>query len=439
MKNLTKIEILQKRFEDANLQVKQLLKNDEIENELFEVEKRKHLIVSIPEERDFKNLIISDDKDIDFIIESQIEKYRFIKGYEAIWSQELKIVECEIEAQDSFIQPSRFILRKFNNILEKVATTKIGDEENILFEFPSPSKNINIYIGTSSLDFSILQSFQREYYSRFGRIRNRLTIKIVGKEFKTQLEATEFLIKISNSVLFQIDLALNLPLHIIMDRKILRDMKIRTLKKDIPNFQPPKYEYDKEPLALYWYARTSVNMPLLQFLAFYQVMEFYFPLYSFTEAKNRIKLFVKDPLFDFTKDTDIAHIINIIKTSAKGKSIGDEKSQIKATLQHIIDNETLTNFFTENIDRKDFFDQQKKSKSVSKQKINFNSIDNDIRIETALRIYEIRCKIVHTKEEDEAELILPYSSDIKNLKNDIELIEFLARRAIIASARPLVI
>ena len=111
-------------------------------------------------------------------------------------------------------------------------------------------------------------------------------------------------------------------------------------------------------------------MPLLQFLSFYQVMEFYFPLYSFTEAQKRIKNLVKNPLFDITKDTDVAQIINIIKVSAKGKSIGDEKSQIKATLQHIVDKDSLLEFYNENEDRKDFFDQQKKVKSLSKQKIN---------------------------------------------------------------------
>jgi hypothetical protein len=289
------------------------------------------------------------------------------------------------------------------------------------------------------LDFTILQNFQRELFTFSGRLRNRLTIRIEGKELKTHEEATDFLIKMANSVLFQIDLAINIPLHLIMDRQIIRDIKQRKANNIKPDFQPPKYEYDKEPLALYWYARTSTNMPLLQFLAFYQVMEFYFPLYSFTEAQQRIKHLLKNPLFDTTKDTDIAQIINIIKVSAKGKSIGDERSQIKATLQHIVDKESLLKYFTEIEERKDFFDQQKKSKGISKQKISFASVDNDIRLETALRIYEIRCRIVHSKEDDEVELVLPYSSEIKNLKHDLELVEFLARKAIIAGARPLAI
>lgn len=442
MSKVNSIETLKEKFEANKLQVELFSKESKVEDENNEqiIIDKKYLAVSIPEERDFKKIYIPDDNEIRKVFNSQIEKYRFIKGYEAIWSEKLKCVECEIEAQDVLTTFSKIILftRLRKILIETESSNKKGDER-ILFEFPSPKPDLKIFIGESSLDFTILQNFQKKFFNLSSQYRKILTIRIEGKELNTNQEATDFLIKIANSVLFQIDLAMDIPLHLIMDRQIMRDIKERSAKKDKPNFQPPKYEYNKDTLALYWYARTSNNMPLLQFLAFYQVIEFYFPLYSFTEAQKRIKNLFKNPLFDTTKDTDIIQIINIIKVSAKGKSIGDEKSQIKATLQHIIDNESLLNFYNESVERKIFFDQQNKSKGISKQKINFTSVDNDIRIETALRIYEIRCRIVHSKEEDESELLLPYSSEIKKLKHDLELVEFLARQAIIAGARPLTI
>lgn len=441
MTKLSKIDTLKKRLEDAKLQVKLLAKekNLDLESKVPLTEK-KHLIVAIPEEREFRNIIIADDKELNTVIDSKIEKYRFIKGYEAVWSEELKIVECEIAGNELLLMPPRFMLRRFKDILDLVPSVGANeDEDEVSYSFPSPKEDIKIFIGTSSMDFSILQSLQREFFTTSGRIRKRITFRIEGKELKTHAEALDFLLKIANSVLFQIDLALNVPIHLVMDRQIMREMRMRKHNLKKPDFQSPKYEYDKEPLALYWYARTSTNMPLLQFLSFYQVMEFYFPLYSFSEAQKRIKNFVKNPLFDITKDTDIAQLINIIKVSAKGKAIGDEKSQIKATIQHIVDKDSLLAFYNENEERKDFFDQQKKVKGLSKQKINFNSGDSDIRLETALRVYEIRCKIVHSKEEDDSELILPYSSEIKNLKHDLELVEYLAKQAIITGARPLTI
>ncbi len=440
METLSTIDKLRQRFEAAKLQTKTFSKEEEIEDEDGQEKKieKQHIVVSIPEERDFKNIIIADDDEIQRVEQSEIEKYRFIKGYEAIWSSELKCVECQIEAQENLIMPPRGVLRRLRNLLPELVEYR-KNEEAQMYVFPSPKEGLKIMIGVSTLEFTILQNFQREFFAFSGRLRHRLTIRIEGQELKTHEEASDFLIKIANAVLFQIDLATNIPLHLLMDRQIIRGIRQRKARQDKPEFQPPKYEYDKEPLALYWYARTSTNMPLLQFLAFYQVMEFYFPLYSFTEAQQRIKNLLKNPLFDTTKDTDVAQIINIIKVSAKGKSIGDEKSQIKATIQHIVDKDSLLAFFNENEERKDFFDQQKKTKSISKQKINFSSGETDIRLETALRVYEIRNRIVHSKEEDELELILPYSSEIKTIKQDLELVEFLARKAIIAGARPLIV
>lgn len=437
---MNNLEKLKERFDSVKFQTKFFSKEISIEdNEGIEtVKERRYLAVSVPEEREFRNVFIAENDELETILSSHIEKYRFIKGYEGIWSSELKRVECEVESQNSLFHFSRALLRRLGKFFEKVEETKDEEGENILYEFPSPKAGIKIFIGASTLDFTILYNSQKEFISFSSRLRPRITIRIEGQELETHENATEFLVKLANSVLFQIDLATNIPLHLVMDRQIIRGIKERRSRQEKTDFQPPRYEYDKEPLALYWYARTSMDMPLLQFLAFYQVIEFYFPLYSFTEAQQRIKNLLKNPLFNMNKDTDVAQIINAIKFSAKGKSIGDEKTQIKATLLNIVDKESLLTFYNDSEERKDFFDQQKKIKGLIRQKINFSSYENDVRVETALRVYEIRNRIVHSKEDDEVELILPYSTEIKNLKQDLELIEFLAKKAIIAGGRPLV-
>ena len=58
--------------------------------------------------------------------------------------------------------------------------------------------------------------------------------------------------------------------------------------------------------------------------------------------------------------------------------------------------------------------------------------------EVSERIYEIRCRIVHSKaSEGDFDVLLPYSSGIKKLNFDLELIEFISRKVLIASSRPL--
>ncbi|OJY04249.1 MAG: hypothetical protein BGP04_02195 [Rhizobiales bacterium 62-17] len=53
------------------------------------------------------------------------------------------------------------------------------------------------------------------------------------------------------------------------------------------------------------------------------------------------------------------------------------------------------------------------------------------------RIYDIRCKIVHTKNEHadgEFPMILPFSEDADYLLHDIDLVEFVARSVLVASS-----
>ena len=180
-------------------------------------------------------------------------------------------------------------------------------------------------------------------------------------------------------------------------------------------------------------------MPLLQILAFYQILEFYFAQYSYKEAQQKIKNLLKNPTFDANKDNDVAQILNIIKVTSKGKSYGDEKDQLKATILYCIDKTAMLDYLKETKVRKDFFDNQKKNKGLARHKIPFSNPDHDTRIDVAQRIYEIRCRIVHTKDEDELELLLPFSPEIRNIKHDLELVEFLARKAIIAGGRQMTI
>jgi hypothetical protein len=50
-------------------------------------------------------------------------------------------------------------------------------------------------------------------------------------------------------------------------------------------------------------------MPLLQFLAYYQCLEFYFPIYSQTEAQRRVRAILKNPGFNPQRDTDVNELL----------------------------------------------------------------------------------------------------------------------------------
>jgi hypothetical protein len=404
--------------------------------------KREHLtlIVQVPEERQFKTLFVSDTDKLQNYAELKIYTFRFINGYRAIWSMELGIIECEIEYENAayFFQEAEFDAFPHRSRFGTFVSPHLfypTDKVRKAVQFPHYN-NIKIEIGDWSDQFQILEQLQRKNYTSLKS--RRFTIRLEGLKIDTHEEAMSKLLKISNSALFQFDLKTGLQLRLIMEPS--KNEQLLLPHYDISagvEFSAPTYEYDPEPIALYMYARSAAGMPLLKYLAFYQVLEFYFPVYSLSEARQKIKNFIKNPLFDPNRDTDIAQIINLIKTSSKGKSIGDERSQIKATIQGIIDQQVLMDFFNEDSERKDFFDQQKKSRGIAKQRINFTTPDNDIRIEVALRVYEIRCRVVHAKDDENFELLLPYSKELVEMDYDLQLIHLLAQKAIIAGSRPM--
>lgn len=405
-------------------------------------EERTELFVQIPVERDHKTLIIdSKIEELDKILKSNFENYRFIKGYEGIYSYEDSIIECEIHSGE-LNRPTSFLTRRLEKVMDKDSLIYALDEDSDKYisaiEFPSPKEGIKIFIGESSLEFAILSGMKSEVAFFRRKIRQYQTIRIEGVKLDSHDKVKNFLTDLCNSIFFQIDLVTNLPVYLSIDRDLQREIRLRRrIVKEGLKLSAPKYKYDIEAISLYWYARTSVSMPLLQYLSFYQVLEFYFPQYSYLDAQKKIKNILKDPTFDSGNDNHLSKVLDIVKVTAKGKSFGDERTQIKATLQHCVDAKELKEYLEEDNDRKDFFDIQKKSKSLVKDKISFNKSDQEILIDIANRIYDLRCRIVHTKDENDSELILPFSTDLAYMKHDIDLVEFIVRKVLIASCRTL--
>jgi hypothetical protein len=177
-------------------------------------------------------------------------------------------------------------------------------------------------------------------------------------------------------------------------------------------------------------------MPLLQFLAFYQVIEFYFPVYSKAEAQRKVKAVLKDPTFRSDRDADLGRLLSAIYISRSG-AYGDERSQVRATLMECVEPEGLRAFLEADPDRKDFYLAKGKSPY---QRLSLANPTADLRNDVSDRIYDIRCKIVHTKSDSrtgDAEILLPFSREAEQLFFDIQLVRYLAQRVLITASLPL--
>lgn len=188
-------------------------------------------------------------------------------------------------------------------------------------------------------------------------------------------------------------------------------------------------------MSLYWYARSSVDLPLLSFLAYYQVIEFYFPVYSRSRAVDALRVALGGLNLEAVRDVDLVKILEAVKVHSRG--FGKERDQLKATIKRCVDAEALCEFFEQDTRRRHFFGSEACT-VISPTTVPVGGDSRDWRGEVTARIYEIRNRIVHAKGGyDDLDPLLPFDPESGSLAHDIALVRFLAREVLRTSARPL--
>ena len=155
------MELIETKTEFATLDSLKLLldqnkiPNELIEDELFYGEKPfKYIEFKFPVARDSEIIRITERDDIDNIISSDFVKYRGISDYEAIWSNELKNIECQVQdAVGGGI--SRGLMRRLSRFLnvEEELENENGDKEPLNFLLFNDGTT-KVTIGYSSKEFA---------------------------------------------------------------------------------------------------------------------------------------------------------------------------------------------------------------------------------------------------------------------------------------------
>lgn len=269
-----------------------------------------------------------------------------------------------------------------------------------------------------------------------------ISMKIRGINVNQHDKAVEILKRISDSLFFQIDLRFKLPL-MLSKQSIMELGGALPQKANVSELKFPKIQYSNEAISLYWYARSARKMPLLQYLAFYQAIEFYFPIYTEIDAKKVLKKILKNPVFDEDNDGDLTKLITMIRPRLNGRGLANERTQLLSTLKECVNTDDIRDFL-KGSKKKDFFSLKNEpggqSKKLSLISLTDQQSDDELINNLKDRIYDIRCKIVHTKsnETDQSnELILPFSKEVDYLDYDIDLIKLVAQQIIISSGSPM--
>lgn len=391
-----------------------------IESEIMEyLDGDTFVVVSMPNGREKRLISFSSAEAIEKALNIDFEKYVFLGDYVAIANYDQNSIEAIIRPTGL---PRSFLRRRLFGEKEE------GDEIQPITIKEGEGGQAAIEISEVT---DVLMLLARGPFGRKGT----LSVKISGINISQHNKSLEILRRITDSLFFQLDIQNGLILSIVRDRRPVRRPGRRRAETEI-DLEFPKVEFDEGPISLYWYARSALGMPLLQFLAFYQVIEYYYPTYSQEEARRRVKSILKNPTFRNDRDADIGKVLSAV--TGTGRGYGDERSQLRATLNACLDSSDLREFFVENKERADFF--ASKQNGLTDHKIPLASKEADLRTPVADLIYDIRCKIVHTKgegSEGEVELLLPFSKEAELLFYDIELMQYVARKVLVSASAPL--
>ena len=404
----------------------------EIHTEDNTIEVVKEDVAKFPCAREFKYIRISTNKiNLNTYLQSDFEHYKFIQDYEAIWSPKFKVIECELQSVSRTGAPRHYFIRRLAQALGEEIES---DEENIRLDLTDSENLYNVSVGTASVEYAIL-SYSKDTMYSFEFAKRRSTLRIENIEITTHDQAKKILEKVGNSILFKLDITNNTGYKLAEDREIRRSYFRR--KKQVQEIDKtfPAYEYDDEPMSLYWYSKSAFDMPLLQFLALYQILEFYFPIFSQKDAHYQIKNIIKDPRFNPNKDSDITRILNIISQNKTPIGIGSEIEQLKSTIQNCVTNEEIRDLIDSDESMTNFF-KDKKSKSLASKNLSVANKSADLISECSERIYEIRCRVVHTKASDKnLGLLIPSSPELKHFIYDITILEMIAKKVLISTSR----
>ncbi|MNJ40074.1 hypothetical protein D3C77_349590 [compost metagenome] len=397
---------LKARCESAGLELKEVVEDG-----------HKGFVLSFKCGREKREIEFWDQTELPDLLKVPFDGYVYLTGLEAISNYKDGYIEVLLRPVSS-VSPSLVFTKLFGKSWQQAE-----DIEPIVIE---NAEGVSAEIGLASPVFKAINDV----------VSNRaITLKLKGVPARGHDATLEYLNRIASSLLFQLELITDLA--VIMRRKRAPRRQVKNIQRSEPlDLRFPEREFDQAPLSLYWYARSAAGMPLLQYLAFYQVIEFYFPIYSQSEAHRKLKSILRNPVFRVERDSDISKLLTAIQVGRSG-SFGDERSQLKATIEECIDESDLRQFLSADEERQEFLSVKSK---LASNKLSINNQDSELKGEVARRIYELRCKIVHTKadsRDSDLELLLPFSKEADLMQFDIELAQYVARQVLISGSRPI--
>lgn len=345
-----------------------------------------------------------------------------LQRYDGIWSPSKRTAEVLLRSDRLY--PIRFVLRRMAGLSFSSSDRSIPE-----VDIKSNDGSVSIHIGPPSIISNV-------FLSNSLRLRNgTATLVITGLNPKLTSETIESAIEsICDSLMF--DCELNYGVSFSPARLELRptigEPARSGLQKRHSAIRFPQNRYPHAATVLYKSGRDRTAAPTIRYWALYQVLEYFFPTYALMDARNRLASTLRDPRFDMHNEDDITRATHLLLQSGR-TSGGGERDQLHTVLQATVTETELREFLEDNSAVSASLADR--NSAVSKEQVSLKG-NNDLRKLVAYRVYDIRCKIVHSKDDGTSERagLIPGSHHDDLVRIELPLIDFLAQKAILASA-----
>lgn len=191
----------------------------------------------------------------------------------------------------------------------------------------------------------------------------------------------------------------------------------------------PKMRIPREVSALFSFAGEAADNPPFMFLSYYQVLEYYLPLATQKGGLKAIRRELQSLNFD---EKDDASILRLLNCADRSRHSGEEE-QMKTLVTECVRGDVLREFFTDAGHGQHF---TRRGPISGVPAINISSTNESLEVQVAKRIYALRNRIVHAKDDPkyaEMPVLLPRSREAGNLAPDIHLARLLAIEVVVDS------
>lgn len=371
-------------------------------------------------------LAFSGDEDEQVILNSKFEKCRPLSGYDAMWSRVEERIECELTCERPFIRDDG----PFDSLCRRLGMGRDAAHRNDLeILVPTISGQPRVSLGWNSPELRVWRcSSPAAHY--LSEDRPFPVLRIQDTRARTDAEARTILETYGVAALLEFEragFAARLRNHYPWK------LWIKTKGgKSKPVLEPLRSAPDFDPVSLYWQGRSAESLPA-RFIGFYQVLEYYFPRCSRKAFVKKLKESLSGLALDDAEKVALQCLENA--ANKRGSPLGGEKAQMVHTVETIVTEAELRDF----IDGDEFLCEhyRKQDQGIVSERIPAESLGGDLRKLAAERLYAIRCRLVHAKEDGEPAVFLPLSGEAAELFCDVVLMRFLARRALDKMSMPL--